>query len=71
MGIIQLHKYYGSERLNKACERALHTEAVSYRSISNILKNGLDKVMLFDLDTDQDQSHIPKHGNIRGASAYE
>ncbi|MDV3633528.1 LuxR family transcriptional regulator [Elizabethkingia anophelis] len=71
MGIIQLHKYYGSERLNKACERALHTEAVSYQSISNILKNGFDKVMLFDLYTDQDQSHIPKHGNIRGASAYK
>ncbi|UNY97891.1 transposase [Zhouia spongiae] len=71
MGVVQLHKTYGSERLNKACQRALQAGAISYRRISNILKNNMDKSTLFDQDLDQDKSHIPKHGNIRGASAYQ
>ncbi len=71
MGIIQLSKSYGSERLNKACQRALQGEAVSYRHIGNILKNNLDRATLFEQELEQDKPHIPKHGNIRGASAYQ
>lgn len=71
MGIIQLHRTYGSERLDKACERALQADAVSYKRIKNILKNNMDKSSLFYQDLDQDKSHIPSHSNIRGASAYE
>jgi transposase len=70
MGVIQLHKTYGSNRLNNACKRALQADAVSYRRIRNILKNNLDQSALFFQDLEQESSHIPKHQNIRGASHY-
>ncbi len=69
MGIIQLHRSYGSFRLNKACEIALHADTCSYRRISNILKNNLDKQSI--IEEHSDKPHIPKHGNIRGASTYK
>ncbi|MCB5260598.1 MAG: IS21 family transposase [Candidatus Cloacimonetes bacterium] len=69
MGIIQLHRVYGSERLNSACKRALYLGTDSYKHISNILKNGKDKEpLIMELATDP---HIPKHENIRGASNYK
>jgi len=68
MGIIQLHRAYGSERLNNACKRALIVGTNSYRHISNILKNNKDKEPL--LFEQEDTPHIPKHANIRGASNY-
>lgn len=71
MGVIQLHKAYGSERLNNACKRALEGEASSYHHIKNILKNNMDKASLFYQDLEQTKAHIPVHTNIRGASAYK
>ncbi|MDQ3395902.1 MAG: IS21 family transposase [Bacteroidota bacterium] len=71
MGIIQLHKAYGSERLNNACKRALEGGAPSYLHIKNILKNNMDKASLFYQDLEQAKAHIPVHSNIRGASAYK
>jgi hypothetical protein len=70
MGIIQLHRQYTSERLNKACKRAVEAGTYSYQRIRNILKNNLDKD---ESDTSEElyQSHIPLHKNIRGASAYK
>jgi transposase len=69
MGIIQLAKFYGRERLDSACSRAIYAKAVSYNRIRNILENNLDKV------TPEDQNvkgtHIPAHENIRGASNYQ
>ncbi|MDF1547671.1 MAG: IS21 family transposase [Bacteroidales bacterium] len=69
MGIIQLHRTYGSERLNNACQRALYAETCSYRRISNILKNNQDKAPL-GIEK-EDKPHIPKHDNLHGASAYK
>lgn len=68
MGIIQLHRAYGSERLNNACKRALYVGTNSYRHISNMLKNNKDKepLLMEQITT----PHIPKHTNIRGASNY-
>ncbi len=68
MGIIQLHRTYGSERLNSACERALFAETCSYRRISNILKNNQDKEPI--IEKKEDKPHIPEHDNLRGATAY-
>ena len=71
MGVIQLHKSYGSVRLNNACERALYGNTYSYNMVKNILKNNLD---IEPVDADQldgATSHIPKHNNIRGASSYQ
>lgn len=69
MGIIQLHRYYGSDRLNNACWIALHVGTSSYRRIKNILKNNQDKD--FEPMDSETQTHIPYHNNIRGASAYK
>lgn len=71
MGLIQLHKNYGSERLNTACKKALELDIVSYKRIENILKNNMDKYSLFYQSLEDDKSHIPKHDNIRGASTYK
>ncbi|MBD1433772.1 IS21 family transposase, partial [Sphingobacterium sp. DN00404] len=66
LGVIQLHRAYGSQRLNDACKRALDTDACSYGHIKNILKNNMDKVP----QPEQHAPHIPFHDNIRGASTY-
>ena len=71
MGLIQLHKAYGSGRLNNACKRALQTDSPSYMRVKTILKNNMDKTSLFYQDLEEDQTHIPNHKNIRGASAYK
>jgi hypothetical protein len=41
-GIIKLEDKYGQERLEKACARAIHFNSVSYKSILNILKKGIE-----------------------------
>lgn len=71
MGVIQLHRSYGSQRLDNACKRALQADAVSYKRIQNILKNNLDQSSLFFQDLEEDKSHIPEHQNSRGASNYK
>jgi transposase len=69
MGIIQLHRAYGSGRLDKACQRALIAGTHSYKRISNILKNNQDKLPL--PEQENNVPHIPAHDNLRGASAYK
>jgi transposase len=71
IGLIQLHKTYSSQRLDKACKRALIADAVSYTRIKNILVNNLDKDNLSYQDLEEKENHIPSHQNIRGASAYQ
>jgi hypothetical protein len=71
MGVIQLHRSYGSQRLDNACKRALQADAVSYKRIQNILKNNLDQSSLFFQDLEEEKPHIPEHQNIRGASNYK
>lgn len=71
MGIIQLHRLYGSQRLNNACKRAIYGEAISYNRIKNILANNLDNYILEDQKQDPSKSHIPAHDNIRGAKAFK
>jgi transposase len=43
MGIIALARRYARERLEAACERALAINAISYSSVSAILRSGLDR----------------------------
>lgn len=71
MGVIQLHKIYGSKRLNDACERALYGKVYSYNMVKNILQNNLDTQQLDINELDGSESHIPDHENIRGASSYQ
>ena len=68
LGIFRLGRRYGAERLEAACKRALAIQALSYRSVESILKNGLDSQPL------PDQSALrphPDHANLRGANYYQ
>jgi len=67
MGVLQLHRTYGSYRLNNACQRAVLGEAYKYRYVKNILKNNLDKEQLCRETLNKTSTHIPNHANIRGA----
>lgn len=71
MGVIQLHRAYGSERLDNACKIALQADAATYMRIKNILSNNMDKNPLAYQEIKEDKPHIPRHHNIRGASAYQ
>jgi hypothetical protein len=70
MGVIQLHKQYGSDRLNIACKRAMHGNVLSYKRVHTILKNNLDKNYQLYEELNNHIAHIPKHENIRGAANY-
>ena len=66
LGIIRLENVYSADRLNLACRRALDYKASSYRSVENILKNGLDK----QTPLSKSPSFNRQHENIRGADYY-
>jgi transposase len=68
LGLLRLTKAYGNERMDAACKRALKGQVYNYRTIDNILKNGLDKQELLQQG---DLFQIPLHDNVRGAKAYE
>lgn len=68
LGILRLGKSYGDKRLEAACERALHINALSYKSIESILKTGLDQKQLPETASKKDPV---QHQNIRGASYYQ
>lgn len=68
LGILRLGKSYGDSRLEAACKRALHINALSYRSIESILKNGLDQKQLPETYSKKEPV---KHKNIRGAGYYK
>jgi len=67
LGILSFAKLYDTDRLEKACMRAVGYHKASYHTISNILKNRLD--MLTD-DQEEEPPPIPEHNNIRGAASY-
>ncbi len=68
LGILRLGKAYGNHRLEAACSRALNINALSYKSIESILKNGLDQKPLPENTPGKDPV---KHTNIRGASYFK
>jgi transposase len=66
MGILQLAKRYGEERLEAACRRALPAGIHSYKGVKNILDAKLDQVEPEELAT-----AVPTdHENIRGQTYY-
>lgn len=67
LGILRLVDSYGKERVEAACQRALAINATSFRSVTSILKHGLDKRPL------PKQASDPTpiiHTNIRGSDYY-
>jgi transposase len=69
LGIMNLAKSFGPQRLEAACARALAIGSPSYRSIRSILDNKLDQAPL-------PSNNVPtaphlSHSNIRGADYYQ
>ena len=66
LGIIRLAKRYSHERVEAACKRSLAIKGYSYKSVSSILKAGLDQVPL----KQETSKPGPMHQNIRGPEYY-
>jgi transposase len=65
LGIMNLAKRYGPDRVGAACERPLTTGAVSYSSVKSILAEGLDRL---PLNAQQALAvTATDHENLRGA----
>ena len=67
MGILNLVKEHGPDRLEKACGKALSFGFYSYRRIKNILDRGLEE----DLFSEQKEHSISLHENVRGSKYYQ
>ena len=68
IGVLRLKTQYSAERLENACHRAKTTHRATYGIINNILKNGMDKIIL---EKQVDLFHPPDHSNIRGPEYYQ
>ena len=70
LGIMRLAKQCSTERMERACERALHIGAVSYKSVASILRTGLDRAPLPDEAPPPSSTPI-EHENVRGPEYYQ
>jgi transposase len=66
-GILNYASRVGNQRLNAACMRANFYEDYSYKTIVAILDKRLD---LIPMETEDNRSSMPIHGNIRGNEYY-
>jgi transposase len=64
MGLLQMTKNHGNERLETACGRARQLGSPTYTTVKNILKNGA-----LELDAPNPKP-TPNHENIRGSEYY-
>lgn len=64
-GIQRLGKTYGTERLKRACLRAIAFDQYGYKILESILKQNLDKQ-----DVLEESPALPIHENLRGATYY-
>jgi transposase len=67
LGVLRLEKKYGISRLEAACARSLAIHSLSYKSVSSILKHGLEQRPLAAVASRAN----PTHSNIRGAGYYQ
>jgi transposase len=69
LGLLALARRYTDERLEAACERAMAIRAPTLRSVTNILKSGLDRqgALLTAAATDYP---VIEHENVRGPDYY-
>jgi transposase len=68
LGLLQLLRKYGRERLEAACVRALAIGAPNRRSVLSILESGLDRQPV--LAAPSGEWHAPDHENVRGPDYY-
>ncbi len=68
LGIIRLadKEKYGTQRVEKACARALRHRAISYKSVAAILQHRLEEAD----EAREQKGPLPEHQNVRGANYY-
>ncbi|MCP4608217.1 MAG: IS21 family transposase [Planctomycetes bacterium] len=67
LGILRLKNTFGTERLERACERALLIHAFTYKSVRSILQKKIDHLPL----SEPPPAPSPiQHNNIRGSKYY-
>jgi hypothetical protein len=71
-GILNCHKWFGSERLINACRLADKLKQYTYLTIEQILKNNEDILFATQMNEDSEsvEVKIPSHENIRGKEYY-
>jgi hypothetical protein len=67
LGLLALVRRYSAQRLEAACTRAMAIRAPHLRSVTNILKCGLDRQPSLLPATD---SPAIEHDNVRGPDYY-
>lgn len=68
IGVIELTKKYSVSRVADACRRSIHYNSISYQSVKEILRQGLDQHD--DYSDEASPSLFPEHENIRGSDYY-
>ncbi len=70
LGLLNLHRRYGTERLEAACRRAVAIGSPTRKSVLSILEQGLDRVTLESPPTQTTLALDPVHENVRGPGYY-
>jgi len=68
LGIIRLTEKYGADRMQLACQKAIRIESISYQTIANMLKSGMEKIP--PTDNEIQINLFSDHENVRGGSYY-
>lgn len=66
LGLMQLARKYGEQRLEAACKRANQCGRITYTMLKNILENNQDKTP----EPNRIILQIPEHENLRGPKTY-
>ncbi len=64
MGVINFSRTYGDARVERACEKAIRLNSVTYTTLKNILKNGQESQPATANSSDAD-TPTPYHENLR------
>lgn len=67
LGVLSFGNKVGTERLTRACQRALGYGLYNYKTIQKILERGLDK----QAEEENTEEQMPLHDNIRGEDYYQ
>ena len=70
LGLLNLEREYGHQRLNAACHRAIETGGHRVVNVRSILQSGLDKIPLEPSQDSSTERVTISHENIRGADFF-
>ena len=70
LGILGLVKKSGAARVEAACSLLLPAGVPTYRSVTRILKAGLDANARKAAAVPEPSRPLPEHANVRGAAYY-